>query len=246
MLSVTITKFSQGIPAWEPPLYLIPSLHSFKQWFLNLSLPWIITWGFGKTQILECTSRFSDSVSLGEARIRILNIPRMWCCWSKDCTFSLSASQQHLLSVQLHLFSLSIPYLGLPRCSLLKNPPANAGNAGDAGSIPGLGRPAGGENGNPLQYSCLENSMDRGACWTKELDTTEQLSTANSKSVQFSSVAQSCPTLCDPMNRSTPGLPIHHQLPESTQTHFHWVSDAIQPSHLLSSPSFSFIVFLFR
>ena len=56
-------------------------------------------------------------------------------------------------------------------------------------------------------------------------------------SVQFSSVAQSCPTLCDPMNRSTPGLPVHHQLPEFTQTHVHWVSDAIQPSHPLSSPS---------
>ena len=53
----------------------------------------------------------------------------------------------------------------------------------------------------------------------------------------FSSVAQSCPTLCDPMNRSTPGLPVHHQLPEFTQTHVHWVSDAIQPSHPLSSPS---------
>ena len=48
---------------------------------------------------------------------------------------------------------------------------------------------------------------------------------------QFSSVAQSCPTLCDPMNRSTPGLPVHYQLPELTQTHIHWVSDAIQPSH---------------
>ena len=55
--------------------------------------------------------------------------------------------------------------------------------------------------------------------------------------VQFSSVAQSCPTLCDPMNRSTPGLPVHHQLPEFTQTHFHRVSDAIQPSHPLLSPS---------
>ena len=54
-------------------------------------------------------------------------------------------------------------------------------------------------------------------------------------SVQFSSVAQSCPTLCDPMNRSTPGLPVHHQLPEFTQTHVHWVGDAIQPSQL-SSP----------
>ena len=53
----------------------------------------------------------------------------------------------------------------------------------------------------------------------------------------FSSVAQSCLTLCDPMNRSTPGLPVHHQLPEFTQTHIHWVSDAIQPSHPRSSPS---------
>ena len=56
-------------------------------------------------------------------------------------------------------------------------------------------------------------------------------------SVQFSSVAQSCPTLCDPMNRSTPGLPVHHQLPEFTQTHVHRVTDAIQPSHPLSCPS---------
>ena len=54
---------------------------------------------------------------------------------------------------------------------------------------------------------------------------------------QIRSVAQSCPTLCDPMNRSTPGLPVHHQLPEFTQTHVHRVSDAIQPSHPLSSPS---------
>ena len=54
---------------------------------------------------------------------------------------------------------------------------------------------------------------------------------------QFSSVAQSFPTLCNPMNHSTPGLPVHHQLLESTQTHVHRVSDAIQPSHPLSSPS---------
>ena len=55
--------------------------------------------------------------------------------------------------------------------------------------------------------------------------------------IQFNSVAQSCPTVCDPMNCSTPGLPVHHQLPESTQTHAHRVGDAIQPSHPLSSPS---------
>jgi len=56
-------------------------------------------------------------------------------------------------------------------------------------------------------------------------------------SVHFSSVTQSCPTLCDPISRITPGLPIHHQLPEFTQTHVHWVHDAIQSSHPLLSPS---------
>ena len=53
---------------------------------------------------------------------------------------------------------------------------------------------------------------------------------------QFSSVSLSCQTLCDPMDCSTPGLPVHHQLPDFTQTHVHWVSDAIQPSHPVSSP----------
>ena len=56
-------------------------------------------------------------------------------------------------------------------------------------------------------------------------------------SVQFSSVAQLCLTLCDPMNHSMPGLPVHHHLPEFTQTHVHQVGDAIQPSHPLASPS---------
>src|SRR5574337_981880 len=55
--------------------------------------------------------------------------------------------------------------------------------------------------------------------------------------VFFSSVAQSCPTLCDSVDCSTPGLPVNHQLPEFTQSHVHQVGDAIQPSHLLSSPS---------
>ena len=54
---------------------------------------------------------------------------------------------------------------------------------------------------------------------------------------KFSSVTQSCPTLCDPMNHSTPGLPVHHQLPEFTQTHVHRVSDALQPSYPMLSPS---------
>ena len=68
----------------------------------------------------------------------------------------------------------------------------------------------------------------------------DRISEAGNKKLRtykFSSVTQSCPSLCDPMNRSTPGLPVHHQLPESTQTHVHCVSDAIQPSHPLSSPS---------
>ena len=60
---------------------------------------------------------------------------------------------------------------------------------------------------------------------------------ARIRSDQIRSVAQSCPTLCNPMNRSTPGLPVHHQLPEFTEAHIHWVSDAIQPSHPLLSPS---------
>ena len=53
----------------------------------------------------------------------------------------------------------------------------------------------------------------------------------------ISSLTQSCPTLCDPMDCTTPGFPVHHQLPELTQTHVRWVGDAIQPSHLLSTPS---------
>ena len=71
----------------------------------------------------------------------------------------------------------------------------------------------------------------------EEKNPTNPKQLAKWQSVQFSSVAQLCPILCDPMNRSTPGLPLHHHLPEFTQTHVHRVRDAIQPSHLLSSPS---------
>ena len=70
-----------------------------------------------------------------------------------------------------------------------------------------------------------------------EFFTIEPLGKPRRGSVQFSSVTQSCLTLCNPMNHSTPGLPVHHQLPEFTQTHTHRVGDAIQPSHPLSSPS---------
>ena len=65
----------------------------------------------------------------------------------------------------------------------------------------------------------------------------ECVSVSQSVSQSVSSVVQSCLTLCDPMNHSTPGLPVHHQLPEFTQTHAHQVGDAIQPSHPLLSPS---------
>ena len=87
--------------------------------------------------------------------------------------------------------------------------------------------------------------------WTVVLEKTlespldcKELKAVNPKGNQFSSVAQSCPTPCDPMNHSTPGLPVHHQLLEFTQTHVHWVDDAIQPSQPLSSPSpFAFNLF---
>ena len=112
-------------------------------------------------------------------------------------------------------------------------------NARDLGTIPDL--ISGLEdllenNVCPLQHSGLENSMDftvygvpKRWTWLNDFQ--------NEQDIQFSSVVQSCPTLCDPMNRSTPGLPVHHQLLEFTQPHIHWVSDAIQPSHPLSSPS---------
>ena len=121
------------------------------------------------------------------------------------------------------------------------------------------------EKGKATHSSILALKIPWTSPWgPKELDTTERLSFSLSLSrpdcsgglaflwweflcgnlnlqwlllVQFSSVAQSCLTLCDPMNRSTPGLPGHHQLPEFTQTHVHRVSDAIQPSHPLSPPS---------
>ena len=72
---------------------------------------------------------------------------------------------------------------------------------------------------------------------TKMIKCIVKFSSGKLSSVQFSSFAQLCPTLCDPMNHSTPGLPVHHQLPEFTQTHIHQVNDAIQPSHPLSFSS---------
>ena len=110
---------------------------------------------------------------------------------------------------------------GFPGGTEVKNQPASAG---DMGLIPESGRSPWEENGNLLQYSCLGNPMDRGA-WQATV------------SVQLSrSVMSPWIALCDLMDHSTPGFPVHHQLPELSQTHVHWVSVAIQPSHPLFSP----------
>ena len=85
-----------------------------------------------------------------------------------------------------------------------------------------------------LVGSSLARNQTRVSCIGRQILYTEP---PGKCSVQFSSVAQSCPTLGNPMNRSTPGLPVHHHLPEFTQTHIHQVSEAIQLSHPLSSPS---------
>jgi len=85
-------------------------------------------------------------------------------------------------------------------------------------------------------FSWAPKSMQVVTATMKVKDACSLEEKLRSTSVQFSSVTQSCPTLCDPMNCSTPGLPVHQQLPEFTQTHIHPVGDAIQPSHPLSSP----------
>ena len=130
------------------------------------------------------------------------------------------------------------------------------------GSVPALGGAPRGGHGNPLQYSCLENPMARegwqtiihavGKSWTRlkllSMKYTppgfpvlqyllEFAQTVHWVSQSVSSVAQSCPVLCNPMDCSIQGLPVYHQLLEFTLTHVHWVSDAIQPSHPLFSPS---------
>ena len=88
---------------------------------------------------------------------------------------------------------------------------------------------------NPMDYSLPSFSV-HGIFQARILEWVT-ISFSRGSSDQIRSVTQSCPTLCDSMNRSTPGLPVHHQLLEFTQTHVHRVSDAIQPSHPLSSPS---------
>ena len=140
---------------------------------------------------------------------------------------------------------------------MVKNPPANAGRCKRRRFNPWVGKIPGGGHGNPLQYSCLKSPMHRGAWWATVPRVTQRRIRLKllgvhapllpctsdrryhlSRVRQFSSVQSlSHVRLCNPMNRSTPGLPVHHQLPEFTQTHVHRVGDAIQPSHPLSAPS---------
>ena len=106
------------------------------------------------------------------------------------------------------------------------------------GSIPGWRRSPGKGNGNLLLYSWLGNPMYKRPWrvtvhWVTNIWT--RLKQLSIHTVQFSSVTQSWPTLCNPMDCSTTGLPVHHQLQELAQTHAYQVSDAIQPSHPLSS-----------
>ena len=144
--------------------------------------------------------------------------------------------------------------MDFPGSSVLKNPLANAR---DADLIPGSGISPGVENGNPLQCSCLVtvHEVVKSQTWlstyvhacthTRTHSNIIALKYNGIKCIfvpvtiviKFSSVAQSCPTVCDLMGCSMPGFPVHHQLPELTQTHVHWVNDAIQPSQPLSSPS---------
>ena len=175
---------------------------------------------------------------------------------------------------------------------VVKNLPANAEDARDACSIPELERSTGEGHGNPLQYSCLKNPMDRGA-WQAVIHRVAESQTqlkwlsthacqylktrmrrisfpfgiVNDSQVHFKGDSSHrvfmgriiglgwCPSsesgigqcssvrslshvwLCDPMDCSTPDLSVHHQLPGFIQTHVHWVGDAIQPSHPLTSPS---------
>ena len=149
------------------------------------------------------------------------------------CTYHYSYQNSLLKGFYLSFFllkmlQLTLLYmlLGFPGGSVVKNPPANAG---DVHLIHGLGRFPGEGNGNHSSIlACkIPRTGEPGGPWFSSYTTTT-----------FSSVQSlSRVRLCDPMNRSTPGLPVHHHPPEFTQTHVHRVRDAIQPSHPLSSPS---------
>ena len=184
--------------------------------------------------------RITDTMDMSLSKLS----SRSWWWTGKPGMLQLMGSQRvrHNWATELNWILLKWPYYpkqstdliqSLPGDLRVKNPPANAG---DIGSIPGSGRCPRGGNGNPLQYSSLKNPMNRGV-WQATVHAAAKSQIWLSYQIQFISVAQSCPTLCDSMDCSTPRLPVQHQLLESTQTHIHWVNDTIQPSHPLSSPS---------
>ena len=128
--------------------------------------------------------------------------------------------------IYIYIYICTHTHTGFPGSSVVKNPLAKAGAAGDWGWIPGFGGSPGGGNSSPLLYSCLENSTDRGV-W--------QATDHGVSSVQYSCSVLS--DFCDLMDCSALGFSVHHQLLELAQTHFYQVGDAIQPSHPLSFPS---------
>ena len=153
---------------------------------------------------------------------KLSNAFKRWTayCW----LIKHSTEKKNEYAVLSGLFKMALPwiiigsYIRAPGSLVAKNSPADVG---DAALIPGPGRAPEEGNGNPLSI----------LAW--RIPCTEEPSALQS----ISSAAQSCLTLYDPMDCSRPGLPVHHQLPEFTQTHVHLVSDAIQSSHPLSSPS---------
>ena len=161
----------------------------------------------------------------------------------KNNVFLVVSQEKTTISQIRYSWNCHWSSLGLLDGSVVKKLPVNAGDIGDMGSIPGSGRSPGGGNGNPFQYSSLENSMGRGA-WRATIHgvTKSQIGLSDwagmlLKASLVSSVAKSCPTLWNPRDYSMPSIPVHHQLPELAQTHVHRVGDAIQPSHPLSFPS---------
>ena len=164
------------------------------------------------------------------------------------CLYSLHGCQLQLSpSAPLHLDSSLLRWLlDFPGGSVIKNLPPSAVHKRDVGSISGSGRSPGGGNGNPLQYSCLENPINREifpATLINKNESSQNCDPANATNPpwwllrSFVVSLLSCVQLCDPMDCSAPGFPFPQHLPEFAQTHVHWVGDAIQPSHLLSSPS---------
>ena len=129
---------------------------------------------------------------------------------------------QSVVNSQKGFFRHMYTYCGFPVGTSDKEPGCQCRRCKRCGFNP-WGRSSGEGNSNPLQYSCLQNSMDRGA-WRATVHRVAK-SRTGLKWLQFISVAQSCPTRCDPMDCSTSGFPVHHQLLELAQTHGHRVGD---------------------